>query len=260
MALVAGACGGETDNAVDIDESAAATPDAVEVGAGASEVESDPTPPSSATTVVAPSTTATPATTESDDPAPTTTTAPTTSTPPQPTNAEPAPGCRRLTHFASEAETDRWFVILDGVMGGRSDGELAFADSALAFTGVINTNGGGFSSFRLDLDEGAMAGVTQVMMRTRSDGRAYELTFQDSVARTGRLISHQVAIPATGPDDWATVTAQLSDLEASAFGNPIDTEAFDPDRATQLGVILADGIDGSFELELDWIDLCEPVA
>ena len=38
-------------------------------------------------------------------------------------------------------------------MGGRSEGGVRFEDSAMVFSGDIDTNGGGFSSVRLKLLE-----------------------------------------------------------------------------------------------------------
>ena len=48
----------------------------------------------------------------------------------------------------------------------------------------------------------------------------------------------------------------LTGMESRVFGNLVTSELFDPDQATQIGVILADGIDGEFALEIDWIDAC----
>eukprot|EP00441_Pelagodinium_beii_P047774 CAMPEP_0197621894 /NCGR_PEP_ID=MMETSP1338-20131121/2323_1 /TAXON_ID=43686 ORGANISM="Pelagodinium beii, Strain RCC1491" /NCGR_SAMPLE_ID=MMETSP1338 /ASSEMBLY_ACC=CAM_ASM_000754 /LENGTH=643 /DNA_ID=CAMNT_0043191467 /DNA_START=16 /DNA_END=1947 /DNA_ORIENTATION=- len=44
-----------------------------------------------------------------------------------------------------------WYVQVDGVMGGKSTGDLAFSDSNLIFSGTINLQGGGFSSVRRSL-------------------------------------------------------------------------------------------------------------
>lgn len=43
-----------------------------------------------------------------------------------------------------------WFVQNDGVMGGRSSGNLQVSDSGARFEGSINLDGGGFASFRRD--------------------------------------------------------------------------------------------------------------
>ena len=49
----------------------------------------------------------------------------------------------------------------------------------------------------------------------------------------------------------------LTGLEARAFGNPrVNVDSFDLGQVSSIGVILADGIDGPFSLEVDRIDAC----
>ncbi|CAK0857783.1 unnamed protein product [Prorocentrum cordatum] len=45
-----------------------------------------------------------------------------------------------------------WSVQVDGVMGGKSSGELRFQDGRLVFSGIIDLNGGGFSSVRAGME------------------------------------------------------------------------------------------------------------
>jgi hypothetical protein len=50
-----------------------------------------------------------------------------------------------LADFPASTREQPWFVVNDGVMGGRSEGGFRLGESALVFSGVTNTNGGGFS-------------------------------------------------------------------------------------------------------------------
>jgi len=68
-------------------------------------------------------------------------------------------------------------------------------------------------------------------------------------------VTHYNPIPAVG-GDWEVVVVPLIGMESRVFGNLVTSEPFDPDQATQIGVILADGIDGEFTFEIDWIDAC----
>jgi hypothetical protein len=60
-------------------------------------------------------------------------------------------------------EENRWYVQVDGVMGGKSSGKIEFMsdNNAMKFTGDISLDGGGFSSVRrqIDLDLSEYAGV-----------------------------------------------------------------------------------------------------
>lgn len=220
IALVAAACGGDGSTA-------------------ASDRYADD-PPS--TTVPATTTSAAPATTTTAEASTTTTAAPATTT-----TVAPEPACVRVTDF----ESNDWFIVNDGVMGGRSDARGGIGESVLTWTGTIVTQGGGFSSIRGAVD-GQLVGATELAMRIRTDGRAYELLADDA---SSNRVTHYNPIDAAG-GDWEIATVPLTGMEPRIFGNLVTADPFDPDRATQIGVILADGIDGDFSFEIDWIDAC----
>jgi len=213
--------------------------------------------PSSIATTGAPSTDA-PSTTHASTPttdavvtaAPTTIVPPTTTVPPtiEPSTVGPT-GCERLTEF----DDPTWFIVNDGVMGGRSQAQGEIGDGVLTWTGTIVTAGGGFSSIRGPVD-GEFTGATSLTLRVRTDGRTYELLVNDAVDGRGR-VTHYAPIEVAG-GGWQEVSVPLVDMEARVFGNPVVAEPFAPDLATQVGVILADGIDGDFTFEIDLVDAC----
>lgn len=174
---------------------------------------------------------------------------------PTPT-ASPVPdqNCRRVEDFGVGA-ADRWRIVNDGVMGGLSQGEAEIVGDAIRFSGVIETDGGGFSSVRSLLEPGALADATELRVRARSDGRAYEVIADDAADGRDARVSHFGAIPLEGTD-WEEVVIVLDQLAPRVFGTPVDDLAFQPDAATSFGIILADGSDGPFLLEVDWIDAC----
>ena len=167
-------------------------------------------------------------------------TAPTTTTP---TN------CVRLTDF----QDPTWIIVNDGVMGGRSEAQGVIEDGVLTWTGTIVTTGGGFSSIRGPVD-GEFAGATSLTLRIRNDGRRYELLVDDAFGARAR-VTHYNPIETTG-GAWQEISVPLTEMEARVFGNPVMADPFAPELATQVGVILADGMDGEFQFEIDWIDAC----
>jgi NADH dehydrogenase [ubiquinone] 1 alpha subcomplex assembly factor 1 len=182
---------------------------------------------------------------------------------PQATIADPpattAAACRRLTDFDDSDFDGGWAVVNDGVMGGRSNGDIEFTDSAMRFTGDVVTAGGGFTSVRLPLTGNELTDSDSLVLRVRSDERAYGLTLQDSALTGRRSISHGADLiidEAADADGWQTATTSYDELRPSVFGQPIDAPAFDPDQAVEIGIIISDGIDGPFGLEIDWIDAC----
>ena len=181
-------------------------------------------------------------------------------TPGQESNRPAATGpgqCRRVTDFTAD-DTGQWFVVNDGVMGGRSDGGGFIADSLLRFEGSVVTAGGGFTSARLGLEGDELVDSTRIEMRVRPDGRTYGLTLEDAAEFRGRLVSHRADFdigPVDG-DGWAIASVEYDQLVPSVFGLLVDAPPFDPATAREFGIIIADGIDGDFVLDIDWIDAC----
>jgi hypothetical protein len=176
---------------------------------------------------------------------------------PAPTSAVAPPGeeCRRLEDFGPDA-VERWFVVDDGVMGGRSQGTVTVADGMMRFAGTIETDGGGFSSVRTLVAPGALDGTTELRARVRTDGRAYDVIADDDVAGRDPRVSHFGGFPTTSTETWEEVVVPFAALEPRLFGTPVDDVPFSPELAVSLGVILADGTDGEFRFEVDWVDVC----
>lgn len=188
---------------------------------------------------------------------------------PSPPAADPAPpptsvditaelvgaDCRRLTDFDGDA-ANRWVVVNDGVMGGRSNGVIDVTDSVMRFTGSVVTAGGGFTSIRLQLDGTELAGSTRVELRVRGDTRTYGLTLEDNAQVGQRAVSHRADLTIGEPDGWTTASLSYDELKPSVFGQPVDAAPFNPEEAREFGIIIADGLNGDFGLEIDWIDAC----
>ena len=165
-------------------------------------------------------------------------------------------GCHRLTDFDDAEANRRWVVVNDDVMGGQSLGALSSDAGVLLFRGNINTDGGGFSSLRLPLDPEALVPYERIEFRARPDERTYMVTFDDAVASRDRRVSHRAPIEFETPGEWQTVSVSFDDLFPAIFGRPIDDLPFRKELAARMGVMISDGRDGPFRLEIDWSDLC----
>ena len=163
---------------------------------------------------------------------------------------------RRLTDFDSDDANQRWVAVNDDVMGGRSHGGLSFDAGILLFEGEIDTDGGGFSSLRLPLEAQALSPYDRIELRARPDDRAYMVTFDDDLASGDRRVSHRAPIEFGAPGEWQIISVSFDKLSAAIFGRPIDDLPFRKDLASRMGLMISDGVDGPFRLEIDWIDLC----
>lgn len=162
----------------------------------------------------------------------------------------------RLSDFDHAQANARWRVVNDNVMGGRSKGDVRFADGVMTFFGDINTNGGGFASVRLPIERGTLAGVERMVMRLKHDGRVpYRVLVIDAGGRP-RGILHQLELAFDGPaGEWEMVTVDLGAMQPTFRGEPVDAAPLDPAEAVEIGFILNDTGDGPFELHVDWIDV-----
>jgi hypothetical protein len=165
--------------------------------------------------------------------------------------------CPMKLTFNTPAETQEWRALNDGVMGGRSSGAPSFEGGHMIFKGTINTNGGGFSSVRRSIDVGAMADMAGMNMRVRSDGRLYKLSLRTDASFNGRSIAFQAPIKAAKPGEWETVFVSFDDIKSSIFGRPVNGATFKPAAVNIVGIILADGQDGPFQLEVAWMEGCK---
>ncbi|MEM0986854.1 MAG: CIA30 family protein [Pseudomonadota bacterium] len=155
--------------------------------------------------------------------------------------------------FSDQAVAAQWQAVNDGVMGGKSSGGPAWSGDHMTFSGIINTDGGGFSSIRAPMAPGSLADASTLKLRVKTDGRAFRLMFRTNVKRWGMRVSFQAPIPAGSPGEWTDVEIPLTGLESSFHGRPVDAD-FDKSDVRSIGIIIADGQDGPFEMSIASID------
>ncbi|MEM1105964.1 MAG: CIA30 family protein [Pseudomonadota bacterium] len=170
-------------------------------------------------------------------------------------NAEPMT-CELVSDLADPDESAAWQAVNDGVMGGRSSGGPSWQSDVMTFSGVINTNGGGFSSVRRDIEPGRMEGAAGLKLRLRGDGRTYRVTVRTAAKYRGRSINYQADLAPEMASEWSEVFVPFEAFRASVFGRAVPAPALDPSTAWSLGLILADGQDGPFTLDAAWIQAC----
>ena len=180
---------------------------------------------------------------------------------------------------AASSETSRnwdehsgnWWTVNDTVMGGRSSGGGLIRDGVMLFAGTLNTNGGGFTSVRSDRRPRGkpwdLSSFDGLRARVRGDGRAYTLRiYTGTRTRWGGEVSYRGSftterlIDAEGRDAggdgaWQDVFVPFSAFVPMWRGQDLTgrVEALDPAEVSGLGLMLSDGMDGPFRLEMDWL-------
>ena len=165
--------------------------------------------------------------------------------------------CRMIADFGDSREIGRWQVINDGVMGGLSRGRIEPDDGAMLFAGEINTDGGGFSSLRREVERGSLANARQLRIVMRSDARTYQMTFRSDVSWRGRSVAYRATLePKADEDGWQVATVSMDALEPSIFGQRVRAPDYVPAETRSIGFIIADGRDGPFALRVRSIEMC----
>ena len=156
-----------------------------------------------------------------------------------------------LTLFTFDrADEAAWQVVNDGVMGGRSSGFVRVEDGALHFTGTLVTRGGGFTSVRA-ARAADLSGETGIELRVRGGGRQFELELDDGLRNYRRSVSRRAPFPTS--KEWTVIRVPFSALRSTVFGEPVNAPPIDLSRIRGVGIYIADGQDGPFRLEVDFV-------
>lgn len=146
------------------------------------------------------------------------------------------------------AQSLDWRVINDNVMGGRSLGDITRAGEFLSFSGSLNTNGGGFASIRVPAKNVLEDEAAGVRLRVRGDGRDYTFRLRPKNSR----ISYWSQF-ATQDGEWLEVALPFASFWPNWRGRRLNAPAITAAQVAELGLMINDGIDGAFALEVDWI-------
>lgn len=158
-----------------------------------------------------------------------------------------------LEDFEGEEAGADWRTVNDNVMGGRSRGGPSYAHGVLTFSGSTNTNGGGFSSLRAEPAEYDLSDMSGLLIRVRGDGRTYKAAVRTDVKVRRWTVPFRADFD-TLDGVWMEVYIPFEAFTPSHFGREFDNPpALDLSKISALGLMIYDGEDGPFHLEVDWI-------
>jgi monofunctional biosynthetic peptidoglycan transglycosylase len=174
-----------------------------------------------------------------------------------------------LAAFAQESEMKtvvdftrpdevRWNIVNDGVMGGLSSSDLELTDAGTGlFSGFVSLdNNGGFASIRATFQSMDLSAYQRVRLKVRGDGRSYQLRFRLSGSFDG--VSYTSTFE-TRPGEWMEIDLPFETFQPTFRGRvPRGAGPFDPAKIRQMGVLIGDKKEGSFELEIAWVRAMGP--
>ena len=170
-----------------------------------------------------------------------------------------------LHTFSPGTDMGRYQVTTDAVLGGRSTSSFSLKQyehfSAGCFSGALDFNHeedlegrGGFASFRTLPDERVrdLSAFEAFELRVKTDGRPYVLNFKCADHSPEQLWQCHVITPT--PFAWASVAVPFADLRLTRRGR-VELAQVELNRETVngFGVLLADGRNGPFRFELQYL-------
>jgi monofunctional biosynthetic peptidoglycan transglycosylase len=168
----------------------------------------------------------------------------------RPASADNSPGDEvLLTDFTPDGPDFGWYVLNDGVMGGRSEGGFEQHPGRLLFTGNTNTRGGGFSSIRADDLQLDLSNHAGVRLKVRGDGRRYTWRLTTEARWRGRPVAYWADFD-TEDGAWTAVDIPFSGFVPKFRGYRLDGPALDTSRITGMGLMIYDDRDGPFAVQL----------
>lgn len=189
----------------------------------------------------------------------------------QTTQSEAAPREVVLADFEGESrrvdpKSGTWRTVNDNIMGGRSTGGGEIRGGRMVFAGSTNTNGGGFSSVRASERDWDLSGFDGLAATIRADGRAYVFHVDTGLRHNGGNVFYRGTFetrPLVTADGDAVADAGIWEqvyvpfdafvpmVRGRSVGNRIGP--LDPASVVGIGLMIDDGLDGPFRLEVEEI-------
>jgi len=164
------------------------------------------------------------------------------------------PHSPRRMEFDGEAESDRWRIIGDRLMLGRSDGVVNSTEDGIEFSGTVRRNiGGGWCSARRELEAPLdLSDCGEIVLRVRGDGRTYGFDLRDSAELDGTYWEAVIAPPA---GEWAEIALRPEQFHPLRRGSPASTkEKLDWRSIQSLAIVVAKGQTGAYAVEVDAVE------
>jgi monofunctional biosynthetic peptidoglycan transglycosylase len=156
------------------------------------------------------------------------------------------------------AEVQRWMIVNDTVMGGRSSADLyTLKDEpdVFRFLGQLSLeNNGGFASVRAVFPSKHFAAAEHICIRVRGDGRRYQLRLRGGRSYDGVAFATSFE---TEENKWLDYRFAIKDFVPTWRGRQLSgIRDIRPHEVRQVTFMLADKKPGEFQLDFSVIRPC----
>lgn len=157
-----------------------------------------------------------------------------------------------LVDFSVEKSFSRWYVVDDGVMGGRSQGNFSISKKGIGvFEGTVSLeNNGGFSSLRYRLPQTLQIDQKQIKIYLKGDGKKYQFR----IKRASRDY-HSYIFDFQTSGEWEEIIVSLTQMYPAYRGRNLNMDDYPADQIDEITFLIGNKKPESFRLEIAKIEL-----
>jgi hypothetical protein len=154
--------------------------------------------------------------------------------------------------FNKDSNINRWVIVDDVVMGGRSFGNFELNNEGHgAFYGNISLeNNGGFSSLRYQMDKTSVNDFTKVVLRVKGDGKDYQFRIK---ADTRDRYSYIAPFSTNGK--WQEIEIPLKNMYPGFRGRRLNLPNFSHEYISEITFLIGNNKPEEFKLLIERIEL-----
>jgi len=155
--------------------------------------------------------------------------------------------------FSLNRNPNDWYVVDDGVMGGRSNGSIAYSSEGHGiFEGDVSlANNGGFTSIRHRVTDIETKGYNLFRLRIKGDGKNYQFRVKTSLKD---YQSYVYEFETTG--EWQEISIPFGQMYPSFRGMKLDMANYPGEFMRECTFLISNKKEEKFRLEIDkiWLD------
>lgn len=154
--------------------------------------------------------------------------------------------------FKKSSSIERWVVIDDIVMGGRSKETFElYPDGYGVFEGDVSLeNNGGFSSIRYRFDKIKVNENNKITFRVKGSKSSFQVRVKESIKTEYSYIAE---FSTTG--SWQTIEISLKDMYPSYRGRKLNLPNFSHNQIEEITFLVGNGKAEKFQLLIDKIEV-----
>jgi len=163
-----------------------------------------------------------------------------------------SPQTIQLFDFSLDCDLSNWYSVDDGVMGGRSAGNLVVNKEGHGiFSGEVSLeNNGGFSSIRYRSTQQEISNYKLCKIRLRGDGKRYQFR-----VKTDKYDRHSYIYHFETSGDWETIVIPMSEMYPAFRGRQLNMPNYPVQQLEEISFMIGNKKAESFKIELDNIIL-----